>query len=203
MMHIGLDFDNTIVTYNSMFHKYALAEGLIAPDVAMDKQAVRDTIRELPKGNDKWTVLQGVVYGLKMDEAEPADGVEGFLEACRSTKEVELSIISHKTLYPAMGEKVNLREAAMGWIRSRGLMDRFGIQEDHITFVGELEEKLRQIGLRDCTHFIDDLPEVLLHPSFPKGVQRVLYASKAPEDLPSDVLWFNSWDSIREHFFNG
>lgn len=203
MMHIGLDFDNTIVTYDSLFHKYALAEGLIASDVAMNKQVIRDTIRELPEGNDKWTVLQGVVYGLKMDEAEPADGVEGFLEACHSTNEVELSIISHKTLYPAMGEKVNLREAAMGWIRSRSLMDRFGVQLDHITFVGELEEKLKQISLRGCTHFIDDLPEVLLHPAFPKGVQRILYASNAPEGLPSDVLWLDSWDHIREHFFNG
>ncbi|KKK79684.1 hypothetical protein LCGC14_2831040, partial [marine sediment metagenome] len=107
MMHIGLDFDNTIVTYDSLFHKYALAEGLIAPDVAINKQAVRDTIRELPEGNDKWTLLQGVVYGRKMDEAEPAHGVEVFLEACRSSSEVKLSIISHKTLYPAMGERVN------------------------------------------------------------------------------------------------
>ena len=62
-MHIGIDFDNTIITYDNLFHKYALKLQLINESVAKNKQVIRDTIRKLPNGNDRWTELQGLVYG--------------------------------------------------------------------------------------------------------------------------------------------
>jgi len=198
-MHIGLDFDNTIVTYDRVFHRAALERGLIAAGVPRRKREVRDAIRLLPGGEDAWTELQGVVYGRRMPGAEPAPGVEPFLAACRAAG-VRVSIISHKTEFPAIGARVNLRDAAREWLAARGLAARCGIDPADILFLGTLAEKLAAIADRACTHFVDDLVEVLGHPAFPPGVERILYAP-ACGVLPPGILAFDSWEGIRGHLF--
>ena len=198
-MHIGLDFDNTIVTYDRLFHRAARERGLIAARVPQRKRDVRDAIRLLPGGEDAWTELQGVVYGRRMPEAEPAPGVEGFLAACNAAG-VRLSIISHKTEFPAIGERVSLRDAARAWLAARGLLARHGIDPNDVFFVGTLGEKLAVIGNRACTHFVDDLVEVLGHPAFPPGVERILYAPPGGAP-PAGVVAFDSWEAIGRHLF--
>jgi len=198
-MHIGLDFDNTIVTYDRLFHLAALERGLIAAGVPRRKREVRDAIRLLPGGENAWTELQGVVYGRRMPEAEPAPGVEDFLRACGAAG-VRVSIISHKTEFPAIGERVNLRDAARAWLAARGLASRHGIAAADILFLGTLAEKLAAIADRACTHFVDDLVEVLGHPDFPPGVERILYAP-ACGTPPPGVVAFDSWEGVRGHLF--
>lgn len=196
-MHIGLDFDNTIVTYDSLFHRAALERGLIDAAVPRHKRAVRDAIRLLPGGEDAWTELQGVVYGRRMPEAEPAPGVERFLAACRAA-DLRVSIVSHKTEFPALGERVNLRDAARAWLAASGFEDRHGIDPADVHFLGTLAEKLAAIGACGCTHFVDDLVEVLGHPAFPPGVERVLYAPPGGA-IPAGVVAFDTWEAIGAH----
>ena len=62
-LRIGIDFDNTIITYDDVFRAAATASGLIAPGFSGNKQAVRDAIRLLPDGELAWQHLQGRVYG--------------------------------------------------------------------------------------------------------------------------------------------
>jgi hypothetical protein len=200
-MHIGLDFDNTIVLYDRAFHRRALAAGLIGPGVPARKREVRDAVRRGAGGDPAWTELQGVVYGRAMGEAEPAPGVEKFLAACRAAA-VRVSIISHKTEYPVIGERVNLRDAARGWLAARSFSARFGIAAADILFVGTLAEKLAAIGERGCTHFVDDLPEVLGHPAFPAGVARILFAPGGAE-APPGVVGFRTWEQIGGHLLGG
>ncbi|OGW33233.1 MAG: hypothetical protein A2X59_04220 [Nitrospirae bacterium GWC2_42_7] len=199
-MHIGIDFDNTIVTYDNLFHKYALGLGLISSGVAKNKQVIRDTIRMLSDGNDKWTELQGLVYGTHMDEAEIFEGVRNFLDKCREMS-AKVSVISHKTIYPALGPRVNLREAARKWIEANGFYSEFGLSENDIVFEETLAGKLSRISERGCTYFIDDLPEVLLHPDFPSNVAGILYAKNTGKEIPGNLLHFENWDEIREYFF--
>jgi hypothetical protein len=199
--HVGLDFDNTIVTYDRLFHRRALAGGLIGPAVPARKKEVRDAIRLLPDGERTWTALQGVVYGRAMPEAEPAPGVDAFLLACRAAG-VRVSVISHKTEFPAIGERYSLREAARAWLAAQGFSDRFGVDPADIFFVGTLEEKLARIATQGCSHFVDDLVEVLGHPGFPTGVERILYAPGGGA-VPPGALLFRSWDAIRGHLFGG
>ena len=45
-MIIGLDFDNTIVSYDELFHRVALEGGLVPGDLPVRKEAVRDYLRE-------------------------------------------------------------------------------------------------------------------------------------------------------------
>jgi hypothetical protein len=162
---------------------------------------VRDAIRLLPDGERIWTELQGIVYGRAMPEAEPAPGVGAFLRACRAAA-VRVSIISHKTEYPAIGERVSLRDAARSWLAAQGFSARFGVEPADVYFVGTLAEKLARIAAQGCTHFVDDLVEVLGHPDFPRGVAGILYAPGGGE-APPGMRVFSSWDAIRGHLLGG
>ena len=65
-MRIGIDFDNTIITYDDVFRATALGRGLIKEDFAgRSKQAIRDHIRLLPDGEIAWQRLQGQVRALQ------------------------------------------------------------------------------------------------------------------------------------------
>ncbi|HWR97866.1 MAG TPA: hypothetical protein VN317_05530, partial [Candidatus Methanoperedens sp.] len=195
-MHIGLDFDNTVALYDRVFHRRALEEGLIGPDTPARKRPVRDAIRALPDGDRTWTELQGVVYGRLMAEAEPAPGVEAFLLACRAAR-VRVSIISHKTEYPEVGERVSLRAAARSWLEQQGFATRLGVPVGNIAFVGTQDEKIERIRREGCTHFVDDLVEVLARPDFPAGVERILYDPAGTGRPPRGVLALPSWERIR------
>jgi hypothetical protein len=199
-VHIGLDFDNTVVTYDDLFHRAACERGLIDGVVRRHKKDVRDSIRRVEDGERKWTELQGIVYALRMDEAEEAPGVEAFLDAALA-RGVRVSIISHKTVYPAIGPRVSLRTAARRWLRKRGFTSRFGIDPGDIHFLGTLPRKLSLIRTAGCTHFVDDLVEVLGHARFPAGVERILYAPGGWHDLPPGVVPCASWAAIERRLF--
>ena len=110
-MILGIDFDNTIVKYDSLFHKLAVEHSYIDVRTAKKKSAVRDAMNS--KGMAKeFTKLQGEVYGKRIVEALKADNMLGSLETLYS-KGVKLVIVSHKTKYPIEGPKYDLREAAI------------------------------------------------------------------------------------------
>lgn len=202
-MHLGIDFDNTIVSYDRLFHRHAVMRGHLPPDApSMGKREIRDRIRLLPEGETRWIELQGLVYGKHIDEAEPAPGLDRFLTACAS-QAVRVFIISHKTRYPALGEQYDLRQAAAGWITKQGLAAQFGLSPADCFFVDTVEEKLALIGTTGCTLFIDDLAEVLQHPAFPPGVGKILYSAPPMPDLPPDIRQFDTWEEIRTHVFGG
>lgn len=200
MKNIGIDFDNTIITYDEVFHKYARKLGLISPEVRKNKKAIRDTIRVLPKGNDKWTELQGLVYGKYMAEAKSMHGVGVFLKTCKKNS-FEVSIISHKTVYPASGPRINLQVAAHKWLEKRGFFSYFGLTESDVVFEKTLQGKLNQIAKKKCDYFIDDLIEILVRPDFPKGVRKILYGQQVDVDLPNEIMCFKNWNEITEYFF--
>ena len=72
-MIVGVDFDNTIVGYDQLFHRVAVERGLVPTGMEPTKSAVRDQLRNTGQ-EDAWTELQGYVYGARMKEAEPISG---------------------------------------------------------------------------------------------------------------------------------
>ena len=42
---VGLDFDNTLVTYDELLHLSALERRLIQPNIGKNKKEVRDAVR--------------------------------------------------------------------------------------------------------------------------------------------------------------
>jgi len=201
-MRIGLDFDNTIICYDEVFAATAAARGLLPPGFCGAKQAVRDTIRQRPDGEQIWQRLQGYVYGAGIAGARPFPGVADFLRQAQAAG-ARVMIVSHKTEYghfdPA---RVNLRTAAMAWMRGQGFFDAegFALDPGEIHFAGTRGEKLACIAALGCDVFVDDLPEVLGDPGFPAGVARILFGDQA---APDGAHWraCPSWVAIAQAVF--
>ena len=166
-MVIGVDFDNTIVCYDRLFHRLAVEQSLIPAALPADKESVRNYLREQGREDD-WTELQGLVYGVRIREAEPFPGVREFFSECRR-RGIPVYVISHKTRLPVRGPQVDLHEAARGWLECRGFHEAadIGLPADRVFFAETKPGKLQQIGELGCSHYIDDLPEFLLEPGFP------------------------------------
>jgi hypothetical protein len=114
-VRIGIDFDNTIVSYDTLFHRVALERGLIPISVPANKISVREYLRERDS-EDQWTQLQGYVYGARMSEAEAYPGAIEFFSWARE-RNIQPVIVSHKTRYPFLGERYDLHDAARGWVQ--------------------------------------------------------------------------------------
>jgi hypothetical protein len=177
---LGIDFDNTLVSYDGVFHRVASDQGLITSDVGRGKDDVRGHLRKVDREDD-WTALQGEVYGARMHLASL---YEGATEAIRKLMEAgaRVRIISHKTRFPFKGPRYDLHEAARGFLASRGIAGPADalLEPSNVFFELTIEEKLQRIGSEKCTVFIDDLPEILNHPQFPGHVRPVLFD---PQDI--------------------
>src|SRR6266516_4689237 len=114
---IGVDFDNTIVSYDDLFHRIAVERGLVPPELDPRKNQVRDFLRRSGREQD-WTELQGYVYGARMAEARAFPGVlEFFSETIR--RRLPVYIVSHKTRAPVLGPGYDLHRAAHSWLESQ------------------------------------------------------------------------------------
>jgi hypothetical protein len=202
-LRIGIDFDNTIITYDAVFRSAAVAGGLIAPGFSGNKQAVRDAIRRLPEGELAWQRLQGQVYGKGIDGATMVAGVETFLRRCR-TEGCAVAVVSHKTEYGHFDpDRVNLRQAALDWMTGQGLLDGdHGLALADVYFESTRAEKLKRIAALSLTHFIDDLEEVLTDPDFPPNVERILFAD-APQPASSSYIRCATWRDVARQVFGG
>lgn len=177
-MRIGIDFDNTIICYDKVFCNLAKSWQLVEPDYQGSKLALRDKLRGLPDGDLIWQRLQGKVYGEFISEAEIFTGFKEFVITAKNFPDVELFIVSHKTELGHFDTKqINLRDAARHWLRSQGFfsLPEIQIPETNLYFETTREDKINRIKTLGCTHFIDDLIEVLDEPSFPKSVKKFLF----------------------------
>lgn len=200
-MVIGVDFDNTIVSYDALFHRIAVERGLIPSSVPVDKTAVRDQLRLLG-GEERWTELQGLVYGPRIREAAAFPGVHEFFARCHRAG-LAVHIVSHKTHQPVLGPPHDLHEAARGWLEHAGFFYPASpaLPRDHVHFGITRQEKLAHIRALGCTTFIDDLEEVFSEPEFPTGVERILFAPQRQTAAPAGVKVFTSWAQIQNHVF--
>ncbi|MDB5813299.1 MAG: haloacid dehalogenase-like hydrolase [Rhodocyclales bacterium] len=199
-MRIGLDFDNTIVSYDALFHKVALEQGVVPQETAVNKLAVRDHLRAVGK-EDVWTAMQGYVYGARMDEAQAYPGLH---EALRAALDVghTLCIVSHKTRHPFLGPQYDLHAAARSWIERHLLSGKDPlVDESAIFFELTKPEKIARIAALECDVFVDDLPEILLADGFLPTTRRLLFDPEAhhtatlPADIDSMQCWphFGGW----------
>jgi hypothetical protein len=174
-MKIGVDFDNTIVSYDRLFHRVACEQALIAPEVPATKAAVRQALVDQGREDD-WTEMQGYVYGARMLDAEPFPGVLDFFRRAVAQGR-NIAIVSHKTRHPYRGPQYDLHKAAHDWLDHQGFYDsaRIGLGRDRVYFELTKGAKLDRIARIGCTHFIDDLPEILGDSAFPGRVTPLLF----------------------------
>ena len=166
-MKIGLDFDNTIVSYDQVFHDVAVEWKVVPEEIPASKLLIRDFLKNAGKENI-WTEMQGYVYGMRMDEAEV---YPGFMKFIKRVKERSIAIISHKTLHPFLGPKYDLHASARKWIEKQ--LPFFNAET--IFFEPTKEKKIERIADFGCDLFIDDLPEIISSPLFPKKTSAILF----------------------------
>ena len=199
---IGIDFDNTIACYDELMYRTAVAWGLIDAGHRRDKTAVRNSLRLLPDGESQWRRLQTHAYGEGMQEAVLMDGFLDFLVFCCERK-IPVWIVSHKTKFNNFGPPtVNLRRAALNWMSKQGLFNTAltGLSQTRVYFEGTREEKISRIGSLPLSHFIDDLEDTFLAPSFPPQIGKIHYLPHATMTVVPGALRAGSWQLALEHF---
>ncbi len=176
--------------------------GFVNAGVNPYKKGIRDAIRRLPDGEEKWQQLQAEVYGRSMDKAILIDGVRSFFDFCKSAG-VNIFIVSHKTEYAAGSqEEINLHRAALKWMEENKFFDAdgLGLSPSKVYFEPTRGQKIERIKSLGCTHFIDDLEETFLEKSFPDNVGRLLY-SPHKDSLSTNVKIFKTWAEIEDYFY--
>lgn len=194
-MIVGIDFDNTIVSYDALFKKLALEKALIDPTFPANKTLIRNHLRR--SGNEPaWTRMQGEAYGPRMLESSAFPAVKQTI--ARLVKSgVSVKIISHKTRFPIAGEPFDLHVAARGWLeRENFWSSEVGLLPEHAFFEPTKEAKLARIASEGCMAFIDDLPEILESPLFPPAIRRFLFDPEATHAVPSGVEALSHWDQF-------
>lgn len=205
-MRIGIDFDNTIICYDAVFRQLARQFKLVGDDYCGSKLDLREMLLSQPAGDLSWQRLQGKAYGEGIGYANIFPGVKEFIASCNADENIEIFIVSHKTELGHFDEKrINLRDAARGWLREQGFFDGHipFIKPEHIFFASTREAKIDRIKSLHCTHFIDDLPEVLFAPQFPQTVQRFLFQPDEGVTLADehDAKVFTNWTDIKNAIF--
>lgn len=198
---IGVDLDNTIVSYDRLFHQLALEEGLIPAEFPRQKEAIRDEIRLRLEGNAVWTRLQALAYGPRMISATAFPGVIRFFERCHQSG-YRVQIVSHKTETAWLdGRPVFLREAALRWLESQGFLSTCGLSKENVFFETTRQEKVARISNLRCTHFIDDLPDVFAENHFPTQIQRFLFGPHRRNSPHPGIQLAESWEDLERRFF--
>lgn len=199
-MRLGIDFDNTIVCYNGVFHAMAVRRGLIPPEVGTGKDEVRDYLRAVGREDD-WTELQGEVYGAGMGLAQPWPGVIAFFRTA-VTRGIPVFIVSHKTRHPFRGPRYDLHASARDWLVGHGFFDDVGLVPEAVSFELTKQDKLARIATLGCSHFVDDLPEFLEEPGFPSGVTRILFDPAAAHRGNANHVRRETWAAIAADLLN-
>ena len=191
-MRIGVDFDNTLVSYDHAFATVGKEAGLLPPDFAGGKEAAkRRLMRERPDGY-LWERLQGLVYGTRIDAAELHAGAAEFFRRCRERDGWRVYVVSHKTVLAHHDPlQTDLRASALGWMQRQGFFakDGFGFDAADVFFEDTRDAKVRRIGQLDCQIFVDDLPEVLGHAAMPAGCRKILFSTEHSGPFECAANW--------------
>jgi hypothetical protein len=193
---IGIDFDNTIVCYDELFWSLARERNLIDDSILKTKDAVRDHLRK--NGIEpEWTRLQGEAYGARILEAKPFAGVINAIQEFGENG-YSVFIVSHKTKTPFIGETYDLHAAAMNWLRHHRVVSEEStyVQGASVYFELTKKEKLARIAELRCNWFIDDLPELLAEPDFPKSVGKILFDPHRQSKPITGVQSLHDWRDV-------
>lgn len=182
-MLLGVDFDNTLVFYDKIFHTVVVEKGLCSKSIIVEKKAIREQLCAEGKEQD-WTHVQGYVYGKRIQEAEPfahaIEVLQWFVDCGW-----EVVIISHKMAKPYLGPPYDLHKAARGWLK------HWVIPHKKAFFEPTKEKKLQRIASEKIDLFIDDLPEILDNALFPKEAIGVCFGQKGGD------LWVEDWKQVQ------
>ena len=193
-MIVGIDFDNTIINYENSFKELALKKKIISSKINQDKKSIRDYLRKHNKEKE-WTILQGEVYGKYIMKAKIYEGVLDIFQWL-TIKKNKIYIISHKTQFPYLGKKVDLRQSALNWINKNILINDKNIKlsKNNFFFENTIEEKIERIKSLKCDVFIDDLPEIL--ELLPDNLLKILFSPSIEKKCNKKNYVMRNWNEF-------
>lgn len=197
-MHVGIDFDNTIACYDRSFQEVAAMMGFASGVGVGSKSAMKQHILERAGDEPGWQRLQGQVYGKHMLRAEIFPGFLEFLYLCR-TRGHRVFVVSHKSEFGHFdSERIPLRDQARRWMEINRLFegDTPLLAIGDVYFEHTRESKVARIRKLQCTHFIDDLPEVFQERGFPEATKKILFAPSGAGVGTSEQPVFASWREL-------
>jgi hypothetical protein len=195
---IGIDFDNTIACYDQVFPVIAQELGFIAKTGDFTKAQVKKEILSTVDGDLNWQKLQGQIYGKYMNKAAFFPGFVEFLYLAK-IRGHEVFVVSHKSPYGHFDEaKISLPEEAGKWLYANELVDAnaWVLARKDIFFEPTRELKIDRIRELRCTHFIDDLQEVLDEAAFPADIIKYLFDPQKASVEESRNRKAGSWRSL-------
>jgi hypothetical protein len=201
-VRIGIDFDNTIICYDKVFSDLARRRGLVPEGWVGLKTEIRDHLRSRAGGELAWQGLQGFVYGKGIGGADMYPGVREFLDSCRRAGAC-VYIVSHKTQFGHQDpDRVDLREAARGWLREAGLIDGADapVAAGNVYFEDTMAAKVERLARLELDVFVDDLVDVFEQPHFPKATRSILF-TQSPPPHPAHCEPLATWAQIRRGVF--
>ena len=159
-MIFGIDFDNTIVNYNLVFKKVFKLKKKIKKKNLNTKEKIKNYLINKNYYND-WRNIQSLVYSKYLFEASLNYEILRLLKYL-DKKNIKFYIISHKTIYPYVGGKVNLHKLSLNWLRLNIFNKKNKFKKKYKAyFETTKQKKIRRIKSLKITHFIDDLDEIL------------------------------------------
>ena len=191
---IGLDFDNTIVSYEKVYRRLVEKHGAEIVLGQSSKNMLRDHFHRKGEAN-VFTRIQGEVYGPGLAGAEAYPGFSSCLEQLTADG-WKVVVVSHRTKHPLAGPAHDLHQAARQFLEASGWL---GEKIKEAYFEETKEAKLARIANCECNFFVDDLPEILAHPAFPPDCQPLLFdPSCHPEKgiLPKRVRHWNELSAL-------
>ena len=171
---LAIDLDNTIINYDDLFYKAARNTLRIHSNIK-NKENIKKLI--IKKYNEKkWTEIQSTVYSRKIFQAKIFPGFIN--EIKKLSKYCEIFIVSHKTLWPIYGKKINLHNKTKKFLKKKKISfcKNSLIKEENIFFETTKEKKIKRIKRLKPHYFIDDLESILK--SIPKSVNKILFNNK-------------------------
>lgn len=173
---VGIDIDNTLIDYTGVFYQVGRDLDWL-PELSDTSKAATKGFLHDAKEFERWTELQGIVYGRMLHKAALYSGalecVRGLLAAG-----VRVEIISHKTRYPYLGPKVDLHQAALSFLNDQQLIgdEPNQVPFSQVHFLEEKQTKVARIAEAKCDVFIDDLLEIFALDGFPSRTQALWFA---------------------------
>jgi hypothetical protein len=195
---IGIDLDNTIICYDKTVYNTATSLGFIGKLHRKSKKMIRNTVRKLESGDEKWQEIQRSVYGEHMKDAGIYEGFRGFMRSSIKMGN-RVYIVSHKTKYHTFASRsINQIQTALEFFKNNDLYTL--VPRTNIFFEESRDKKIERIRRLKCDYFIDDLVEVLTDPSFPKKTARILFDPHKLSEKVDTLTIFHDWKRIHEYF---
>lgn len=200
-MRIGIDLDNTLISYDSLFLSLARKMGA-SLRADSSKEDVKSWSLDQDPSGEQWRELQSLAYGPRVLEAPIFPGARECLTAWLQSGHT-LTVCSHKTEKSAFDPEIKLRDWAALWLQ-QNLKE---IPRSSIFFCETLEEKIQKIDDLNLDFFIDDHLHVLKQPQFPPLTGRVWFNPEKSEVSPEalirkNITSFPVWNEIQNWFQN-